>query len=141
MPKLLDFLKEKEISHADAMELIEKNYVKPDDEEEVEDESDEEEDENDKPEDELEDEIDELEVDDKIKAEVQRLADEEEAKAKADKAKIALMVQEELKKRGKVKRKAPSKGSITDTPKLDYDINVKGYEVKTTRKKKKESNK
>lgn len=135
MPKLLDFLKDKEISHADAMKLIEEHFVKPEDESDESEEPDITEGEDDKPEDEIEEE----QTDDEVEALVQKLADEEEAKieakAKADKVKLALMVQEELKKRGKITRKTPSKGKITDVPKLDYDINVKGYEVKSIRKK------
>ena len=136
MPKLLDVIKEKNMTHAEAIELIEKNYVKPEGEIEEPEEPIIEEEEIDKPEDEP------VKPKDEEEAElIQKLADEEEAKieakAKSDKVKIAEMVQDELKKRGKVKRKKPSAGTLTDVPKLDYDINTTGYEVKTTRRVKK----
>lgn len=134
MPKLLDFMKEKGISHADAIKLIDKHFIKPEDNTDEVEEPDIKEGEDDNP----EDEVDEEEA--KLEVLVQKLADEEEAKIKAkdeaDKIIIAKRVQEELKKRGKIKRKTPSKGKVTDIPKLDYDINIKGYEVKTIRKTK-----
>lgn len=127
MPKLLDVVKESGLSHEEVVELIKNRDVKPDGEEEEEIEEVEEIEEDDKPDDE-----------DDVKALIQKLADEEEAKIeikeKAEKVKIALMVQEELKRRGKIDRKTPSKGKITDVPKLEYEINTKGYEVKTIRK-------
>jgi len=140
MPKLLDFIKEKEITHAEAMELIEKYFVKRELETDEVKEPEVDADKIDKTEDKIDDQKIEKDEEDDIEALVQKLADEEEAKIEAkiesDKVKIALMVQEELKKRGKVVRKTPSKGKITETPQLNYDININGYEVKTIKKKK-----
>lgn len=134
MTKLLDFVKEKGLSHANAMELIEKHYVKPEDEEEVVNEPDTEEGEIDKPEDEV------INEEEKTKALVKKLADEQEAEAnkaeEAKKVKIAELVKEELKRRGKITRKTPSSGELKKKPTLEYDINVRGYEVKTIKTKK-----
>ena len=147
MPKLLDFLKDKEISHAEAMAFIEEHYSNPDvpssepkvppvEGEEI-DNSDDETDEETKAlvkklADEEEAKIKKLA--DEEEAKIKKLADDEEAKIIADKAKVAKLVQDELSRRGKIKRKTPSKGGITDTPKVNYELNTNGYEVKTTRR-------
>lgn len=141
MTKLLDFVKEKGLSHADAMKLIEKHFVKPDDDTEITDEPDTSDEQIDKPDPDTDtSDKPEDDIDAKTKALVNKLADEEEAKikkeAELEKAKVVELVQAELKKRGKITRRTPSKGKIVKTPSLDYEINVRGYEVKTIRKKK-----
>lgn len=137
MPKLLDFIKEKDLTHEQVIELIEKNY-KPEDNTDESDESDTEDEQINKPDQETETSEDEEELDEE--ALVKKLADEEEAKIKKlkadEKIKIVKLVQEELKRRGKITRKTPSRGEIRDKPTLDYEINVRGYEVKTIKKKK-----
>lgn len=137
MAKLLDKVKILGFTHEEAIKILE-NY-KPDKKTDESDDTDTEVDQNDKTEQETKA-SDKKKEEDKTKALVKKLADEEEAKIKADesteKAKIVKLVQEELKKRGKITRKTPSKGKIVDTPSLHYDINIKGYEVKTIRTKK-----
>jgi len=115
MPKLLDFLKEKNLSHIDAMALIEKHYVKPEDIEEAEDEPVPEEGEIDKPEGEVVEEEDEIE----------QISDQVEEEEKVD---ITELVQEEVKKQLKIKRKTPSSGILNKKPTVEYGVSNRGYE-------------
>jgi len=133
MPKLLDYLKEKGLSHEEVIKLLEERNSKPDEGTDVPEEPEGEPDEIDKP-DSNQDELDK-ETQDLVK----KLADEEEAKlekeAEAEKARLAKLVQEELKRRGKIVRKTPSKGKINDDKSIEYGISNNGFEVKTIRKK------
>ena len=140
MGRLLDTVKESGLSHEEVVDLIEKDKaLKLQQESEITQDPEIEVEGNVKPEDEaVEDEVvEEDEIDEETKALVSKLADEKEAKDKADKVKIAELVQDELKRRGKVKRKTPSKGSITDVPKLNYELNSTGYAVNTNQLKQK----
>lgn len=122
MPKLLDFLKNKEISHAEAMELIEKHFVKPDAETEA-------------------PEVPDTEDEQIIKPDLETETPDAETEEKSEETEeedvdIAKLVQEEVAKILKVKRKVPSKGKVRKTPTLDYKVNIRGYEEKTERPKK-----
>jgi len=115
MPKLLDFLKEKGYTHEAVMELIEKNPIKPDTEEEVEDEPVPKEGEIDKPEGEVEE----------AEEETEKISDEVEEE---EKAKITELVQEEVVKQLKIKRKTPSKGKLKTESSIEYGVSNRGYE-------------
>lgn len=142
MPKLLDIVKESGLSHEEVADLIKNRTVETPIESEIIEQPEVGVEVEETPTSEVVEEevIEEEVVDEDVEALVQKLADEEEAKIelkeKADKAKIALMVQEELKKRGKITRKTPSKGTVTTDRTIDYGISgpVNGYEVKTIRK-------
>jgi len=117
MPKLLDYIKEKGLSHEDVIELIRKEFDKPESSEEEVEEVIEEEGEDDKPE----------EVEQEEEAEIEQISDQEEVED-TKVPDIKKEVQKEIKKQLKVIRKTPSKGIISDKPVVDRTIKKNWYE-------------
>ena len=128
MPKLLNFLKENEITHEEViLHLTELMKNKPKDK-------------TDKPDSETE-EVEEPETKDeqtikpdpetdKSSESEEEESEEEEVldKTKEDKAKITELVQKEVIKQLKIKRKTPSKGKLVNSPPIEYGISNRGYE-------------
>ena len=136
MPKLLEYLKEKNMSHEDVMKLIDKELNKPEAKP----------DEINKPD--LETEVEQVsEVKPKKiykpELETETITETEEEKPeeseqisdkeikKEDDADITKKIEEEVIRQLKIKRKTPSKGEVRDKPSILYGISNKGYEVKT----------
>lgn len=110
MPKILDYFKEKEISHEDAIAFFEKNY-KPESEEEEEEEEEQEEGENDKPDDESGKPNDDEDKEKKIDIDISKLtSDITDAVSKS----VSKTVTAEIKKQIKLLRGKPPKGEIGD---------------------------
>lgn len=146
MPKLLDYIKEKGLSHEDVIKLIEKGLDKSETEDEEIEEPDVEEGETDKPEDsdvEVEEETEQSSDDDKevkvfstvkgspkVKVIFPNERETEEEQQIDDKeAEFAKKVKEEVKKQIlRIKRKTPSKGTKKKTASIEYGISDRGYE-------------
>ncbi len=129
-PKLLDTIKESGLSHEEVKELIKKHLSKPDSEEEENQEEDMKTEETDKP----KDKTIEKKVEEKPK-------EKKEKPISYSKEELAKIIQKALEKERKHTLKKGSKGKVTkrttiQSPSLIYDMNIRGYEVKTIREKK-----
>ena len=114
MPKLLDYLKEKGLSHEDVIRLINEKDDLPETQEEEKDVPEEEIQEDDKPEEKAELYITNM-VDEEPEAEEETVEEEITLTQEELDKKIADAVEEKL----KAKRKVPSKGKIVGKPQAD----------------------